>query len=415
MTTNLRLLEVIHDNRLGGISVRAMSVEPHLRQAGIQSIFVLPQEPGDVAETCRERGIPVHQILLKRPHPRRAWQSLKWMISFPWSVWLLVKLIRRQAVDAVHVNGFIGLQAAVAAKLTRTPLIWHLAGTGSYPRWFVRLLRPFLRSAECIIPISPNVESYFLTKGVRNRFSTRKKRFLTPLVGSRVIYEPVEIPSVDEDARMEGRRDVRRRLGLRDDDRVVCTVGNLSPVKGTLVLIDVARELCEKHDDVQFLVVGAKLETQSAYVASIERAIRDHGLEDRVRLLGKRNDVPQILQASDLFVLPSLSEGTPISILEAMASRVPIVASDVGGIPDQIQDGVSGRLTPAGDATALAGAVEQLLSDPARADAFRSAAFERVTSQFSLERYVRQFDAAVRAAVRQSPGACRFHASAPAA
>src|SRR4029453_16281754 len=112
----------------------------------------------------------------------------------------------------------------------------------------------------------------------------------------------------------------------------------------------------------------------------------------QVRFMGHRDDVPAILSESDLFVLPSESEASPNVILEAMAAGLPVVASNVGGIPELVTDGVTGSLVPPADSDALAAALLDLLDHPGRATAFGQAGRARIEQENSLDRMVMQFE-----------------------
>jgi glycosyltransferase involved in cell wall biosynthesis len=117
---------------------------------------------------------------------------------------------------------------------------------------------------------------------------------------------------------------------------------------------------------------------------ALEAEIRAAGLLQRVELAGERRDVPQLLEDADVFVLSSRSEGAPLSILEAMAAGLPVVASAVGGVPEIVDDGTTGLLVPPGDAGALAAALERLLADPALRSRLGGAGWERVRERFDL-------------------------------
>ena len=114
--------------------------------------------------------------------------------------------------------------------------------------------------------------------------------------------------------------------------------------------------------------------------------------EKHIQFLGRRSDIDDLLSAADFFVLPSDIEGLPMAILEAMAHGLPIVASNVGGIPEIIDDEREGLLFPAGDATALAFAIRRLASDPFLRRRLGDAARQRVSAQFSLNAMVRKYD-----------------------
>jgi glycosyltransferase involved in cell wall biosynthesis len=148
----------------------------------------------------------------------------------------------------------------------------------------------------------------------------------------------------------------------------------LEPQKGHEVLLEAARSL----EDVRFLLAG-----DGPLRPRLASLIRDHGLEDRVELLGRRDDIPALMASCDLVVLPSLYEGFPLSLLEAMAARRPIVATSAPGTRELVHDGMDGLLVTPGDAPGLARAFERLVSDPALADDLAAAGRRAVEDRFS--------------------------------
>jgi glycosyltransferase involved in cell wall biosynthesis len=136
---------------------------------------------------------------------------------------------------------------------------------------------------------------------------------------------------------------------------LVTYIGRLESVKGIELLLDVARELCGRRSDVRFLIVG-----DTAGAAELTSRYRD----ERIRFLGYRTDVPAILSASDVFVLPSYAEGLPNALLEAMAAGCACVASRVGAVPELAGDDEAALTVPPGDRGALLAAIERLLGDP---------------------------------------------------
>ncbi|HLQ23811.1 MAG TPA: glycosyltransferase, partial [Gemmatimonadales bacterium] len=125
--------------------------------------------------------------------------------------------------------------------------------------------------------------------------------------------------------------------------------------------------------------------------ASLTQAAANLGISSQVHLLGLRSDVANLLAAADVFVLPSLSEGLPLALLEAMLAGRPIVASDVGEIRSVLANGYAGRLVPPGDAAALAGAVGELLDSPAEAKALGERAAGRAAAEYTVERMTERY------------------------
>jgi glycosyltransferase involved in cell wall biosynthesis len=182
--------------------------------------------------------------------------------------------------------------------------------------------------------------------------------------------------------------DLYRTAPTRTPRTVVTTVANLRPEKGHDVLLDAAIRVGRERPGTVFQLVG-----DGPIREALDRRLSEFDPSSAVRLLGHREDVPDVLRASDLFVLPSRSEAFPNGVVEAMAAGLPVVASNVGGIPELIEDGRNGILVPVGDADALATAIIGLLDDSARARAIATRARETIEQGYSFDRMVASFEA----------------------
>jgi glycosyltransferase involved in cell wall biosynthesis len=180
---------------------------------------------------------------------------------------------------------------------------------------------------------------------------------------------------------------VRRALGIPVDALLLGTVGRHSPEKDLANLL-AAMVAVRDHVPTAWLVLvgGGELRGQ------LETQVRSLGLSDAVVFAGVRDDVPEILAALDLFVLPSRWEGLPLAVLEAMAARLPVVATAVGGVPEVVVDGLTGLLVPPGDPPALAGALLSLARDAGRRRAMGQAGYERVREHFAMAQMARAME-----------------------
>lgn len=177
------------------------------------------------------------------------------------------------------------------------------------------------------------------------------------------------------------------------DEFVVATLGNIRRVKGHDVLIKAAASVVERFPRVTFRIAGEVLEPD--YFEELQSLIRSLKLSDHVQFAGGVSDLREYLSATDVFVLPSRSEGFSNAIVEAMACSLPVVATDVGGNAEAVKDGVSGLIVPSDDPAALAAAIIRLLSDLSRAremgSAGRRMAAERFTTDAMMQQIVRTY------------------------
>lgn len=170
-------------------------------------------------------------------------------------------------------------------------------------------------------------------------------------------------------------------LGVPARKEIIVSVGRLSPEKGHVHLLHAAGSVLRERPEALFVLVGAGLEEKV-----LARLADDLGVADRVLLAGARSDVSEVLAQCDVFVNPSLKEGLPMAVLEAMAVGVPVVATSVGDVPEVVKDGETGLLVPAGDAEALARGILRVLTDPQEAASRAGAARTLVEREYPVQR-----------------------------
>jgi glycosyltransferase involved in cell wall biosynthesis len=228
----------------------------------------------------------------------------------------------------------------------------------------------------------------FSAQSLRERDGFRRSRI-------EVIENGVDLPRygrpVDPSA-------LRIRLGLDPGRHYIVNVARFHPVKDQRTLLRAFAEIARVRSDVDLLLVG-----DGALRLELEQLTGDLGLCGRVRFMGVRNDVADILKAADVFALTSVSEAASITLLEAMASALPVVVTAVGGNPEIVRNGIDGRLAPRGNARAIAAEILRVLDDPEEAIAMGRAAADRVRVMFRLERAIdRYYELYLGLAVRQS-------------
>jgi glycosyltransferase involved in cell wall biosynthesis len=277
------------------------------------------------------------------------------------------ELVRREGASLIHAHEFTGnTYGCLVAKLAGVPLIGTVHGKSYYSEQYKRRLayRAVSRVAT-MVAVSEDL-----------------KRFLTANVGVpaeriKVIYNGQELlPQIglEEKARLQG------EFGLEENESVVGVVGSLYPVKGHEYLLAAVPQVLKTHPRTKFVIVG-----RGDLDASLKDTVKRGGLEKRVRFLGFREDVAALLSLMDIFVLPSLSEGLSIALLEAMAAGKPVIATNVGGNPELVVDGETGYSIPPRDADTLAAKIRLLLTDQCRAKELGENGRKRVQQKFSLQ------------------------------
>jgi glycosyltransferase involved in cell wall biosynthesis len=183
------------------------------------------------------------------------------------------------------------------------------------------------------------------------------------------------------------RAEARRELGLCEDEVAVGVIGHLSPVKGHADFLQAAARVSAQAPRTRFVLVG-----DGPLRAALEALATSLGLGTRVVFAGTRADMPRVLSALDVVAVPSHSEGMSNALLEAMAMALPVVATRVGGNPNVVCDGVTGRLVAPRDPSALARVLLDLVADPAARQSLGRAARRHVAENLSLSGMVRRYE-----------------------
>jgi glycosyltransferase involved in cell wall biosynthesis len=258
----------------------------------------------------------------------------------------LRRLIRRGRFDIVHSHT---PYVALGARSMRSPSIIHTEHN-TWPtyrpltRWANRLTYP---RNTAVIAVSRAVAE-----------SIHPIPFARQWPPVHVILHGPELPASTA-ATIDARAHARMALGLAENAVVVGTVGNFTRKKDHPTLLKATARIAERHDELRVVLVGS-----GPLEGELRHATRELGLDGRVLFAGSRDEVASLMPAFDVFALSSRNEGLPIALLEAMGSGIACVATAVGGVPEVVTDGREGLLVPPEDATALAGALNKMLSDP---------------------------------------------------
>jgi len=188
--------------------------------------------------------------------------------------------------------------------------------------------------------------------------------------------------------------DISAQSTSQRDKLLVTTIGNIRHVKGHDLFIRAAAAIAPRFPNVRFSIAGGVLEP--SYFEELQTLVRNLNLDDRFHFAGGITDLRTHLSAADIFVLPSRSEGFSNAIVEAMAASLPVVATNVGGNAEAVRHGVTGLIVPTEDSSALATAISQLLSDPAKAKAMGTAGKQRVAERFTTDAMMTQTTTAYR-------------------
>jgi glycosyltransferase involved in cell wall biosynthesis len=309
----------------------------------------------------------------------------------------LVRLMRTLRPHVVHTHtAKAGTLGRLAARVARVPVVVHTYHGHVFhgyfspgrTRIFLAIERALARGTDCLLAVSETVrrELLELRVGTPDRF--------------RVMPLGLDLdPFVRADA---VRGQLRAELGLAPEVPVVAIVARLVPIKAHEVFLRAARLVREAVPASRFLVVG-----DGERRVALEALAAELGLGDSVRFLGWRRDLDRIYADASVVALTSRNEGSPVSLIEAMAAACPVVATRVGGVPDLVEEGVTGCLAPPDDPGALAIPLIALLGDAGRRQALGAAARARVLPAFSAQRLVDDVDRLYRELLRGRAAATR--------
>jgi len=285
----------------------------------------------------------------------------------------IASFVRGNSIDIVHSHGYkSNIYAVLSNMRNRKPMVatchnWIV--TSGKMSIYTALDKMFLKRFDAVVPVSAGVRDLLLKAGVNKR-----RLFL--------IENGINI---ERFAAASGGEGLRSSL-FKGNGIVIGTVGRLTVEKGHTYLLKAARKVLDRRGDCFFLIVG-----DGALRGRLEAEARELGISDRTVFAGMRPDIPSLLSVMDIFVLPSLTEGQPMALLEAMAAAVPAVATSVGDIPKVLKNGEIGRVVPPRDPDALAEAILGYMDDRPSAKRCADGALAEAKKEYSSARMATEY------------------------
>ena len=348
--------------------------------SGVQSVFVLHDDARTSSLLSDDERAATYFLPLPRA---RKYSSLFGYVGYlrdcVRSIVGLRNVIRRQRPDAVHANEIFDWYAAVAGWWTGVPVVWHVRADYSDSRRVRAVLQWLLRRfATTIVPVSESV---------------RERMCGTPelLARSFVLYDTG--PDYQRYAPGRADKDVRAELGIAADAPLLVMIGKLSIRKGHATAIRAIKHVIEQQPNAHLVIVGGDIDGRHhrEYAERLRALPAELGVEKHVTFAGFRGDVPQLI-ASATIVLHTATYPDPFPgvVLQGMAVGKPVIASDLGGPREQIENGETGILVRPGDAVILSDAILDLLADPVRMQQMGTAAAEAVRLKYNQQRFQRE-------------------------
>lgn len=346
-----------------------------MQEAGHEVVAVCSDGP--LLERVRAAGIRCRPVAIERSmNPLAALRSAR----------AVAEVMREERFDIVHVHTPVaGLIGRLAAWRCKVPLIAYTA----HGFYFHEHMPWFARTAFIGLEwLAGRVTDILMTQSSEDAELARSKNLIAgdviEAIGNGVDAGRFKPATDQHRARMRG------ELATPEDAVVIMMVGRMVAEKGYPELF-----AAMKHVDAHLWVAGSRLQSDHAdsVDAALEHVTADPDLDARVHLLGERDDIADLLAAADIFTLPSHREGMPRSIIEAMMTGLPVVATNIRGSREEVVDGTTGLLVPVRDTKALAAALSELAADPARRTAMGAAGRERARDLYDETRVIaRQLD-----------------------
>lgn len=371
-----KILYVITQSEFGGAQRYVLDLASNLPKDQYETAIACGEDTAgqagnDLTARARKRGIQTHTLT-------SVGRSINPFVDAA-GFFELLKLFRAERPDVVHLNSSkIGILGGLAAKVARVPktvftahgLVFH----EPLPAWRKTLYRLLEQSARPFRDVIIAVSN-------ADRESAIAARLARP---ENVVHIPNGVGPMNFLSRTETRTALEQKIGRALPDQLIGTIANFYPTKGLPYLLAAIHEVRRADPNIVSVIIG-----DGAERPHLESLIERNNLGNTVLLAGALPNAAQYLKAFDLFVLPSVKEGWPYAILEAMAAEVPIVATRVGGIPEMLEPD-RGFLVPSADQTALTNAITHALENPTQAAATASRAHQTVAHEFALERMVRE-------------------------
>lgn len=372
------IIFIDHSPTLGGASRVLLDLLSIIDRREVSPLVVCAAG-SEIIPFVTELGIPVETAIM--PWFSRTSGScarLLYLYRIVAFALFLGRLVIKHQAEVIHANNFIAvLYAALPAKILRRPLVWHMHDILA-AGWFNALFVNYAAwGATQIICVSEATRAELL----KFRIDAGKCRIIYNYLRSRTLSG--ETP----------RRTLREEFTVPDGNKIVGMVGNICRLKGQLIFLGAAREILLLHRDVTFMLVGTvNNPVDVPYRSAVDEYLRTNELSGQVILTGFRTDAPELIAEMDILVHPPiLPESFGLVLLEAMVAGVPVIASEIGGIPEIVSDGVNGVLVPPDDIPALVAAVNKLLCDSPLRQRLGAAGKQTVATKFRADLFASEF------------------------
>ena len=373
----------VHANNydVGGSDYCLFKLAATLDRTRFNPIVLLGLET-EIANKYRAHCIPLMIVPMYRIRKtKEALYHAKFVLNLLPTVLRIVSIIRRYKIDIVHSNDFLDVYGPIAARLANVKSIQHVRLIMSRPVWLKKVLCGFVRAVNHrIVVVSDGVgQAMFLENGK---------------VHSMVVtcYDWVDMDLVGHS---DDKGDFRKEIGASAQHVVVGAVGRLEPWKGQHVFVKAVGEVVKEYPDARFVIVGGKVtgRGREKYEDELRTLACELQIENQLYFVGSRSDISNVMCALDIYVHCSVEpDPLPGVVMESMAMSRPVIGPRAGGVPEEVEEGVTGLLYEPGDSEDMAKAICKLIASPQLAERFRIAGKQRANTVFDKELLCRQME-----------------------
>lgn len=381
----VRTLFVSHDQSMYGAQQSLLTLISSIDRSVCEPFLLIPKK-GPLGAKASDAGIPVFVERLVHWVPgawvkgsRRGYlkHNFRFFGSLAQRSLAIRRLVAEQGIDLVYTNTVTCVEGAIAAKWARKPHIWHIRESIPGNSELVSLL-PFDMHCSAISALSKAV--VFCSRALADNYPRLADK-------ANVVHNGFRFPPLRD--RKSARAEMTAKLALDPGAKFVAIVGALHPRKDLHTFVDAAARVDGRVGNVVFLVAGTGSEQ---YTDSVRRRIGELRLERKVKLLGWRDDVDDMLAGIDVLVISSEQESFGRTMVEALAMETPVVSTRCGGPEEVLVDGDTGFLVPVKDPRALSEAIVKVLKDEELARRVGLRGREHMSANFTVERYVRNVE-----------------------
>lgn len=358
----IRLTYVLNIFGAGAVPNILLDLIPELEgyDINIVSLQDIDKENDYMVKKCHDKGIKLETLKLKRK------QLIK-------SYFYLKDYFQRNKPDIIHSH--LGRSDILSAlcKPDDSKLITTFHNVRKNYNNIIKLMYWFTDNmVNCRLSVSKAVKYSWYDQWYLNSDNV-------------VIYNPVNSDRIENSGTVDL---LKKEFNINPNDKVILTIGRLIEQKGHIYLIEAMNKICQYKSNVKLIIAGeGKLDQY------LEDEIKKRSLEDNIFLVGFRSDIPELLYLTDLFVFPSLWEGLGLAVLEAMLSRVPVIASDIPALREYIENGKNGYLVDYNDVDKMAERIIELLEDRQLRTEFAESGYKLVKELFAVDKIAKQYDA----------------------